>query len=202
MHSEAEAKRYKRSGVNIELKDDKRSKTQESSQAQEEDDKLTAEQFSGMIYIESDVLDVDPLQSKHPVIGWEVYSDDFGDAWKIIRIRGITSICRDFEDLVRSCDREDLDTLWIIVQDQFKKDELVDVKAKELWVQFKRLYEPDASDRYWRFEANNLNTLWKFYDSRVVHHVSTQAGVDVFMLAEKEYPLRACILTVMISVKL
>ena len=32
--------------------------------------------------------------------------------------------------------------------------------------------------------------------------MSTQAGVDVFMLAEKEYPLRAGILTIMISVKL
>ena len=47
-----------------------------------------------------------------------------------------------------------------------------------------------------------MNTLWKFYDSSSVHHVSTQDGVDVFMLAEKEYPLRAGILTVMMSVKL
>jgi hypothetical protein len=47
-----------------------------------------------------------------------------------------------------------------------------------------------------------MNTLWKFYDSSVVHHVSTQDGVDVFMLAEKEYPLRAGVLTVMMSVKL
>ena len=155
-----------------------------------------------MIFIETDVLNVEPLQSKYPVFGWEIYSDDFGGAWKIIRTGDITSICRDFEDLVRSCDREDLDTLWKIVQDQFKKDELVDVKAKELWVNFRRLYEPDASDRYQRFEANNLNTLWKFYDSSAVHHVSTQYGVDVFMLAEKEYPLRAGVLTVMLSVKL
>jgi hypothetical protein len=47
-----------------------------------------------------------------------------------------------------------------------------------------------------------MNTLWKFYDSSVVHHVSTQDGVDVFMLAEKEYPLRVGVLTVMMSVKL
>ena len=47
-----------------------------------------------------------------------------------------------------------------------------------------------------------MNTLWKFYDSSVVHYVSTQDGVDVFMLAEKEYPLRVGVLTVMMSVKL
>lgn len=93
-------------------------------------------------------------------------------------------------------------TLWKIVQDQFKKDELVDVKAKELWVHFRRLYEPDPSDRYWRFEAHGTRTLWKFYDLSSVHHVSTQDGVDVFMLAEKEYPLRVGVLTVMLSEKL
>ncbi|MCO6516607.1 MAG: hypothetical protein J6586_08985, partial [Snodgrassella sp.] len=126
----------------------------------------------------------------------------FGVAWKIIKTGSVTSICRDFEDIVRSCDREDLDTLWRIVQDQSKKDELVDVKAKELWVHFRRLYEPDPSDRYWRFEAHDQRTLWKFYDSSFVHHVSTQDGVDVFMLAEKEYPLRAGVLDVMRTVKL
>jgi hypothetical protein len=101
-----------------------------------------------------------------------------------------------------NCDREDLDTLWRIIHEQSLKDELVDVKAKELWVHFRRLYEPDPSDRYWRFEAHNMKTLWKFYDSSSVHHVSTQDGVDVFMLAEKEYPLRAGVLTVILSVKL
>ena len=38
--------------------------------------------------------------------------------------------------------------------------------------------------------------------TQVIHHVSTQDGVDVFMLAEKEYPLRAGVLSVMLSVKL
>ena len=35
-----------------------------------------------------------------------------------------------------------------------------------------------------------------------MHHVSTQDGVDVFMLVEKEYPLRAGVLDVMRTVKL
>lgn len=35
-----------------------------------------------------------------------------------------------------------------------------------------------------------------------MHHDSTQDGVDVFMLVEKEYPLRAGVLDVMRTVKL
>ena len=62
--------------------------------------------------------------------------------------------------------------------------------------------EPDPSNRYWKFQAHNMNTLWKFYDSCSVHHISTQYGVDAFMLAEKEYPLRAGVLDVMLSSKL
>ena len=64
------------------------------------------------------------------------------------------------------------------------------------------MYEPDPSDRYWRFEAHDTRTLWKFYNSSSVHHVSTQDGVDVFMLAEKEYPLKVGVLDVMRTVKL
>ena len=97
MVSEAEVLRKpKRSGKTLESKEVKKSKVAE---------KLTEEQVSGMIFIETDVLNVEPLQSKYPVVGWEIYSDDFGGAWKIIRTSDITSICRDFEDLVRSCDR-------------------------------------------------------------------------------------------------
>lgn len=47
--------------------------------------KLTEEQVTNMVFIETDVLNVEPLQSKYPVVGWEIYSDDFGVAWKIIR---------------------------------------------------------------------------------------------------------------------
>ena len=154
----------KRSGVSLEPKDAKKLKTQDESQAKEGVRKLTEEQLTNMVFIETDVLNVEPLQARYPVVGWEIYSDSFGVAWKIIRTGNVTSICRDFEDVVRSCDREDLDTLWRIIQDQSKRDELVDVKAQELWVHFRRLYEPDPSDRYWRFEAHNMNTLWKFYD--------------------------------------
>lgn len=62
---------------------------------------------------------------------------------------------------------------------------LQDAKEKELWVQFQRLYEPDINDRYWKFQAHDQNTLWKFYDSCYIHHVSIQEGEDVFMFAER-----------------
>lgn len=76
------------------------------------------------------------------------------------------------------------------------------MKEQELWVELYRLYEPDPADIYWNFPIYYLSTSWKFYDSCNVHQLSTQGGVDVFMLAEKEYPLSANLLTVMISKKI
>ena len=103
MDSEEEARRYKRSGTTIESKAAKKPKIKESFQAKEDDDKLIEEQFVGMIYIEPEVLDVEPLQTKHPITGWEIYSDDFGDAWKIIELevsQASTQILKTLSDLV------------------------------------------------------------------------------------------------------
>ena len=66
----------------------------------------------------------------------------------------------------------------------------------------RRLYEPDLNDKYWKFDASDLNTTWTYYDKCEVHHVSTTDKVDVFMFAEKEYPLRAATLTVMLTSRL
>ena len=147
-----------------------------------------------MIVIESEDFHVEPLQAKHPIVDWEIHTDEFGSTQKITRVGGQTESYNQFEDLIKACDKEDLDTLWKLVKENSKSDGLSDVKAKEIWVHFQKLYEPDPSDRYWKFEAHNMNTVWRFYDSCNIYHVSTKDGIDVFMLAEKEYPLTVGIL--------
>ncbi|GKE53944.1 hypothetical protein Tco_1489100 [Tanacetum coccineum] len=43
---------------------------------------------------------------------------------------------------------------------------------------------------------------WRLYDTCGVHHVSTERGMDIFMLVEKEYPLSRGVLTLMLVNKL
>nr|GEU56918.1 hypothetical protein [Tanacetum cinerariifolium] len=43
---------------------------------------------------------------------------------------------------------------------------------------------------------------WRLYDTCGLHHVSTDKGMDIFMLVEKEYPLSKGILTLMLVNKL
>jgi hypothetical protein len=89
---------------------------------------------------------------------------------------------KSFEHSIRTIDRVDLDRLWELVQVKIKIVKKPDVKEQELWVALQRLYKPDLADIYWNFPCHDLSTLWKFYDSCNVHHLSTQGGVDVLCL--------------------
>nr|GEW15153.1 hypothetical protein [Tanacetum cinerariifolium] len=76
-------------------------------------------------------------------------------------------------------------------------------KEKELWVELKRLFEPNSKDQLWTYDQAFMhNPLdWKLYDTCGVHHVSTK-NQEIFMVVEKDYPLRKGFSTVMISNKL
>ncbi|GJS47371.1 hypothetical protein Tco_0597492 [Tanacetum coccineum] len=43
---------------------------------------------------------------------------------------------------------------------------------------------------------------WRLYDTCGVHHVSTERGMDIFMLVEEEYPLSKGVLMLMLVNKL
>nr|GFA84690.1 hypothetical protein [Tanacetum cinerariifolium] len=72
-------------------------------------------------------------------------------------------------------------------------------KEMELWVELSRLYEPDKEDQLWTHTQNFIHASvdWKLYDSCGVHHV-TSKDKEIFMLVEKDYPLRRGLALVMI----
>nr|GEY06157.1 hypothetical protein [Tanacetum cinerariifolium] len=53
----------------------------------------------------------------------------------------------------------------------------------------------------WERYMHDLLT-WRLYDICGVHYVSTEKGMDIFMLVEKEYPLSKGIMTLMLVNKL
>nr|GEX15387.1 hypothetical protein [Tanacetum cinerariifolium] len=76
-------------------------------------------------------------------------------------------------------------------------------KEKELWVELKRLFEPDFEDQLWTHNQSFMHDPldWKLYDACGVHHVFTK-DQEIFMLVQKDYPLRRGLATVMICNKL
>nr|GFB11464.1 hypothetical protein [Tanacetum cinerariifolium] len=100
-------------------------------------------------------------------------------------------------------DKEDLNQLWGLVKETLSIRPATSDKQKELWVELKRLFEPDVEDYLWTHTQNLMHALveWKLYDICEVHHVSTKEQ-EIFMLIEKDYPLRKGLAIVMISYKL
>nr|GEU75545.1 putative reverse transcriptase domain-containing protein [Tanacetum cinerariifolium] len=102
-----------------------------------------------------------------------------------------------------SSKRDDLIKLWDLVKERFGTTDLTDDKEKELWVELKRLFEPDFKDKLWKLQRHMHDLLtWRLYDTCGVHHLSTEKGMDIFMLIEKEYLLSKGIMTMMLVNKL
>nr|GEY23927.1 hypothetical protein [Tanacetum cinerariifolium] len=85
----------------------------------------------------------------------------------------------------------DLNQLWPLVKETLNIRQATNDKEKELWVELKRLYEPDVKDLLWTHTQNMMHAPveWKLYDTCGVHHVISK-DQEMFMLVEKDYPMR------------
>nr|GEZ84526.1 hypothetical protein [Tanacetum cinerariifolium] len=65
------------------------------------------------------------------------------------------------------------------------------------------MYEPDKEDQLWTHTQNFMHAPvdWKLYDPCGVHHVAAK-DKEIFMLVEKDYPMRKGLAFVMICYKL
>ncbi|GJU63826.1 hypothetical protein Tco_1245661, partial [Tanacetum coccineum] len=119
---------------------------------------------------------------------------------EIIRVSNITEAFQSFEDMLKAFDREDLDTLWRSVKEKFTSAEPVEDMEKALWVELKRLYEPDKDDILWKLQRYMHDPLaWRLYRSCAVHHVSSTRGHDIFKLIEKDYLLTIAVMALMLG---
>nr|GEV01301.1 hypothetical protein [Tanacetum cinerariifolium] len=62
------------------------------------------------------------------------------------------------EEELKKMMEEDLDKLWGLVNETCSTTEVIDEKAKELWVELKRLYEPDSRDPLWALQRLSVPT--------------------------------------------
>ncbi|GKD30388.1 hypothetical protein Tco_1241166 [Tanacetum coccineum] len=126
-----------------------------------------------MMVVPVEEVYVEALQVKYPIIDWEKF------------------------------DRDDLDNLWSLVKERFSSTDLTDDKERTLWVELKRLFEPNTDDIMWNLQRYMHDPLTlRLYDTCGVHHVSTYRGHDIFMLVEKDYLLSKGVLMLMLVNKL
>nr|GEU90170.1 hypothetical protein [Tanacetum cinerariifolium] len=87
-HFREEVKRFKKKGLRLEPGSAKKIKTSED--VSEEDIK----EMMQLVPVEE--VYVEALQVKHPIIDWEIHSERQKDYWKIIRLRGHTTVYQYF----------------------------------------------------------------------------------------------------------
>nr|GEX80919.1 hypothetical protein [Tanacetum cinerariifolium] len=149
---------------------------QGSSKRMKTSEDVSKEDLKGMMQlVPVEELYVEALHVKHPIIDWEIYSEGKKDYCKIIRLGGHTAVYQ-----------------------HATKD-----KEKELWVELKRLFEPDFEDQLWTYNQNLMHDPldWKLYDTCGVHLVFTK-DQEIFMMVERDYPLRRGLAIMMICNKL
>nr|GEV69419.1 hypothetical protein [Tanacetum cinerariifolium] len=141
---------------------------------------------------------VEALQVKHPIIDWEIHCEEQREYWKIIRLGGHTAVYQFFVDMLKQFDREDLHQLWILVKETLSIKQATKDKENELWVELKRIFEPDFKDQLWTHNQNFMHDPFEWiYNTCGVHYVFTK-DQEIFMVVEKDYPLRKGLATVMI----
>nr|GEX29078.1 hypothetical protein [Tanacetum cinerariifolium] len=144
---------------------------QGSSKRMETSEEVSEEDLKRMMQlVPIEEVYIEALQVKHPIINWEIHLEGKKDYWKIIRLGGHTAVYQ-----------------------QASRD-----KEKELWVELKRMFEPDFEDPLWTYTQNLMHDPldWKLYDTCPVHYVSTK-DQEIFMLVERDYPLRRGLAIVM-----
>ncbi|GJQ97526.1 hypothetical protein Tco_0008665 [Tanacetum coccineum] len=103
--------------------------------------------------------------------------------------------------MLRSFDREDLETLWKLVKAKHGYTRPEEGYERVLWGDLKTMFEHHVEDAVWRNLRENKVLVWKLFDSCGVHFVRFQ-NLHVFMLVEKRYPLTPATITDMLNKKL
>nr|GEY00200.1 hypothetical protein [Tanacetum cinerariifolium] len=203
--SKEEAKRIKRKGLSLEQESAKKFKpSKEVNEEAKSPDEVPEDKIKEMMQlVPIEEVYVEALQVKHLIIDWKVHSEGQRAYWKITRLGGSSACYQFFIDLLKHLDREDLNQLSRLVKETLNNRPPTSDKEMELWVELSRLYEPDDEDQLWTHTQNLMYAPveWKLYDSCGVHHV-TAKDKKIFMLVEKDYPLKKGLALVMISYKL
>ncbi|GJW28522.1 hypothetical protein Tco_0045397 [Tanacetum coccineum] len=83
-------------------------------------------------------MNVEPLQTKYPIIDGEIYTEGSRKYWKIIRVGNHTKVHQFFDDMLKALDREDLVMLWSLVKEKFNSTEPTEDNEREICVELKR----------------------------------------------------------------
>ncbi|GJQ93911.1 hypothetical protein Tco_0005050 [Tanacetum coccineum] len=140
-------------------------------------------------------------QKSPRIVDYKIHKEGKKSYYQIIRADGKSQMYMIFSHMLKSFDREDLETLYKLVKAKYKSTRPVEDLDLVLWNDLKTMFEPHVEDAVWRNQQDYKVLSWKLYDSCGVHFLRMQ-HVQIYMLVEKRYPLTPPTITDMLNRKL
>ncbi|GJW04293.1 putative ribonuclease H-like domain-containing protein [Tanacetum coccineum] len=178
---------------------------QENAKKQKMDDDQEAAKMKELIKNipnkEEVAVDAIPLATKPPsIVDWKIVKEGKISYYQIIRADRSSRRYSAFIQMLRSFDREDLETLWKLVKAKHGYTRPEEGYESVLWGDLKTMFEHHVEDAVWRNLRESKVLVWKLFDSCGVHFVRFQ-NLHVFMLVEKRYPLTPATITDILNKK-
>ncbi|GJQ95298.1 hypothetical protein Tco_0006437 [Tanacetum coccineum] len=147
-------------------------------------------------------IDAIPLATKPlSIVGYKIHKEGKKTYYQIIKTDGSSKMYLVFSHMLKSFDREDLETLWKLVKAKHGLTRLEKGYERVLWGDPKTMFDPHVEDQVWRNQQDYRVLDWKIYDSCGVHSLRMQ-HMHIHMLVEKRYPLTPATITDMLNKKL
>ncbi|GJR12895.1 hypothetical protein Tco_0795547 [Tanacetum coccineum] len=101
----------------------------------------------------------------------------------------LKTFIKTFSEMVRMFDRLDLEELYNLVMQRFESTtpEGVDLV---IWGDLRTMFDVNTEDELWQNQERWNLKSWNFYENCGVHTLTLEDGTEIYMLAERKYPLR------------
>ncbi|GJW42468.1 hypothetical protein Tco_0071267 [Tanacetum coccineum] len=147
-------------------------------------------------------IDAIPLATNPlSIIEYKIHKEGKKTYYQIIRVDGSSKMYLVFSHMLKSFDREDLETLWKLVKAKHGLTRPEEGYDRVLWGDLKTMFEPHVEDQVWRNQQDYRVLDWKIYESCGVHSLRMQ-HMHIHILVEKRYPLTPATITDMLNKKL
>nr|GEZ71381.1 hypothetical protein [Tanacetum cinerariifolium] len=96
-------------------------------------------------------IDAIPLAIKPPIIvDWKIIKEGKINSYHIIRADRSSKRYSSMIKMLQDIDREDLETLWKLVQDNYRNTRPEEAYERVLWGDLKVMFKPDIESEVWR----------------------------------------------------
>ncbi|GJZ42058.1 hypothetical protein Tco_0588944 [Tanacetum coccineum] len=136
------------------------------------------------------------------VANWKIFQQGERSIYQIIRANGADTVYMSFGAMLKDFTREDLIELYRLVMQKYGTNRPEDAYDRVLWSDLRTMFDPPLNeDAIWSLPLQQKMISWRYYDKCAVHCLTLEA-CNIYMLADRKYPLSKDACQVMLKMKL